>query len=300
MLISVVLVSLILGSSAHAQPEDLPPLVKVDTAAEGRLVLFYPATWSTHTNGERLTVSDGQASQITAWIAETNPLTVDDLPDWLIAEDLIPENAFFEPQSYGGYAGWLAQGDGLLTRGEFIAVAALLISPGQVVVFDSRFPSAELSKKAALVTAILHQLILLPDLAETETFNLGLPKGWFYAESDGVLFAAPDETDWQRYAVGEVPDGLAISIQVVQAQNVEDRLSSLTALEVERQTLTIGGIATIQQIRQDQTIGASELVLIALREDDAYLELRASSADREQISKNLPLLQAIFASLHLR
>jgi hypothetical protein len=287
-----------------AQTGDPPPLRAVATDDIGRLALFYPEDWVLAVNDDGSFGVRDEESQIAVSVrlVEHNPLAFDDLPQALIEAGELPDDGTLSQEVYSEMDSWLVQGNGIFQNDLYSAVAALPVASDQTYIIRNDFPADRLGESAALVTAMLDKLVILPASVRSEGNNLSLqvPLGWQVGNGIDSFLAAPTAEDLRAISRNEVPRQMGISIRFVIDTSLEDQLSSQTALAQTTSTFQMNGVLVTLVLRQDNTRDAVEIGLIRPRGADTFLTMRAVSSDADVLVENVALLQAIFASVRLQ
>lgn len=292
----LLLVGLLVALPAGAaQPEsDLPALNNVSADATGMVAFFYPAGWLVEPGDEQLQIQADSDSPltITVEVVPTSGQTVDDLPDWMIAEADVPDTAFFSPVTYSGFDGWIAQGEGLFEPEIFTAVAVVQVTPQQSVLIRTDFPAEDMVANAPLITAMLEKMVILPGEVTTATQTVHLPLNWQYTETESGLFAGIREAD----LIERVNGGLNTpSITLNLSRVGEDGFEIPQRNQRETMDFLVNEQPAQVILQRDAT--TSELFITSLSDDPAPFILHASAIDPRLLVDNLSLFQAIFSTI---
>lgn len=277
------LLLLVVGAgSIHAQ-RPLPALNQL--AAEGQVVLFYPEGWNytERDNGFFITSS---AMTISVEIVNSMPSDFGLLPDWMLENLELPANTQFQRKTYGGIAGWLAQGT--LPYNRYVAKAVLPLSPDQQVIIQSDSSADTLRQDAPLITAIFDTMMILPATAD----SLRIPLNWVFTQNPQGLFIAPDTLSLEQQQRGEIPPLLGAVLNF-QNESLNTLLSNDPESEIRN--FTVNGRPAVLQLRLNPTTQTPEL-LIMQQGETGLLVMTASTLDGNNLVRFLPHLQAIFAS----
>ena len=294
---------LALATPVAAQEADPPPLRNIATDDIGRLALFYPEGWLLTQDESGFSVRDDDAQlNVSVRLLEHDPTSVDDLLDVLMAEGVLPEGGTASRETYSELDSWLIQGEGLFTADVYSAEAAVSLAPDQTYLIRNDFPAGQLADSAALVTAMLDKLVVLPASVTSEGNNLSvhLPLGWTFGSGIDGFIAATNADELRAISRNEIPRQLGVSIQFVGNTSLEAQLSSPTALQESASTIQVNGDTVRLVLRRDNISSAVEMVMVRQRSADSFLTLRAVSLDADLLVENLPIVQAIFASVRLQ
>lgn len=314
----LVCLALLLGGLAFATPTTaqgpvtIPHLTEIASDTSGVISIAYPSKWQQDfltledwvlsPNG--IEAGDG-ATQLVLSVRLNNTAVADfdQMPQWMIDNGWVLDSASFSVESYAGYRGWLAQGRDPVNPAIFLAVLSLEIQQGLVAIVETRFPAAQLSQHAPLVTVLLDNLIILPEriLANDERLRVNVPGGWQASQGLDTFVAAPTLDSLQQTLVGDVPQPFGVSIRFIQGNfRLEDLLDSPTAIpETTTRFLSNAAPATIRQQR-DNTNDSTALIFVRQRSSDSFIEMRVESPDAALLMENQLLLKAIFTNIRLQ
>lgn len=294
---------LTLASPVTAQEADPPPLRNIATDDIGRLALFYPEGWLLTADESGFSVRDDAAQiNVSVQLLEHDPTPIDDLLEVLMGEGVLPEGGAATRETYSGLDSWLIQGEGLFREDTYSAVAAMAVAPDQTYMIRNDFPAGQLADSAATVTAMLDKLVVLPAnvTAEGNNLSLHLPLGWSFGSGIDGFVAATNADELRAISRNEVPRQLGVSLRFVNNTTLEDQLNSPTALQQSAATIQVNDDTVRLVLRRDNISDAVEVVMVRQRSPDSFLTMRAVSSDADLLVENLPLVQAIFASVRLQ
>ncbi|HLA43065.1 MAG TPA: hypothetical protein VJZ27_06500, partial [Aggregatilineales bacterium] len=241
--------------SVHAQrDEPLPALTAIASDPGGVIYLFYPSDWeleppsNAQTTISQYGLATGDATTqiiITGETRQTSARSFEELPDWLIENDFVTDEAQFSEESYGGFQGWLAHGENMLQEDVYSAVAVMQIEARQLVIVQTHFPAENLIEAAPLVTAILEKSVILPASVTSEDDNLqiNLPFRWIHNNGIGGFITAPDEQSFREFINGDAPGTVGILVRFVSdVDSLDELLESPSAVEQARREFAANGV----------------------------------------------------------
>lgn len=297
----------LVGRSA-AQVDELPPLASTASDPSGIITLFYPEGWSRTLDENALILQEADSDQapiiVSAEVVTDGPSIFEAIPEWFNTQEDLPASSLFTPEEYGGFSAWLVQGESLYQRGDYSAVALIAIEPEKLAIVRSSFPAERLGESAALVTAILQEMIILPVSVELQNGELrvNLPFGWFQAEGLTEFYTAPNENDLRAITRQETPTGLGLTLRLITdgPTTLDEFLGQATAVIVDRINFSANENTVTLLLRRDNVKGGVELVWAWSRGNGVFLELRAVSASIDRLLESRALAQAIFSSVALQ